>query len=94
MTHLDPARLVELALGAEASAEDDAALRHIALCVWCRQELTRTSRVVRTAASVELSDLPTVPPDRIWERIRQELSEATEASHRPTGEVGPPGADV
>ncbi|MEU9735081.1 hypothetical protein [Streptomyces sp. NPDC048002] len=93
MTHVEHARLAELALGGEASAEHDAALRHIARCVACRQELARITRVVTTASAVSVSDLPTVPPDRIWERIRQELSDAEEASHRPAGEVGPPGPD-
>lgn len=88
MAHVEPAHLVELALGNTTSTDDADALRHIAVCVRCRKELARMRRVVTTARSVDASDLPTAPPERMWERIARELSTTAEPTTPPPG---PPG---
>ncbi|MER6113625.1 hypothetical protein [Streptomyces hirsutus] len=82
MAHVEPAHLVELALGNGVSSDDADALRHIALCRACREELTLMARVVAAARGVEEADLPVAPPQRVWLRIAQEVSR--------TGEVAPP----
>lgn len=74
MTHVEPSHLVELALGHASSDEDVSALGHVASCPRCREELTLMTRVVAAARGTEASDLPTPPPERVWQRIHQELS--------------------
>ncbi|MFB9466263.1 hypothetical protein [Streptomyces cinereospinus] len=69
MAHVEPAHLVELALGHAASAADETALRHIAGCRHCREELAHMRRVVSTARGAGPAERLTVPPERIWERI-------------------------
>ncbi|MGW0816549.1 hypothetical protein ACWD00_25380 [Streptomyces viridiviolaceus] len=74
MVHVDPAHLVELALGNAAISDDDAgALQHIARCVRCREELTLMTRLVGAARNAEPADMPTAPPERVWERIHDQL---------------------
>ncbi|MGY0065643.1 hypothetical protein ACWZEH_02105 [Streptomyces sp. QTS137] len=88
MDHVEPAHLVELALGNGFSSDDASALRHIAVCIRCRKELGRMARVVAAARSVEEPDLPAAHPEQVWQRITRELS--------PAGETAPPpsaGAD-
>jgi hypothetical protein len=76
VAHVDPAHLVELALGNDDPINDARALRHIAACVRCRDELRRMAHVVAVARGVEASDLPAVPPERVWQHITQQLSDA------------------
>ncbi|WAZ19069.1 hypothetical protein STRCI_000091 [Streptomyces cinnabarinus] len=78
MTHVDHAHLVDLARGNAASREDADALRHIARCAPCRQELDGITRVVAAASGVGASDLPVGPPPRVWQRIERELFETAE----------------
>lgn len=80
MPHVEPAHLMELALGNDISSDDPGALRHIAACDRCREELSLITRVVVSARGVEESDLPAAPPERVWQHITQELS-ATEKTH-------------
>ncbi|MGA4800186.1 hypothetical protein ACPB9J_07645 [Streptomyces lavendulocolor] len=75
MAHVEPAHLVELALG-NASDGDSAALRHVAVCARCRDELAWMRRVVTAARQLDASDLPVVPPEHVWERLSRELSAA------------------
>lgn len=75
MPHVEPARLMELALGNDIANNDVSALRHIAACKRCWEELSLMTRVVIAARDVEESDLPTAPPERVWQRITQEMSE-------------------
>ncbi|MFC5958424.1 hypothetical protein ACFP51_29470 [Streptomyces pratens] len=86
MAHVEPAHLVELALGNGVSSDDADALRHIALCRRCREELALMARVVAAARGVEESDLPVVPPQRVWLRIAQEVSRTGEAAPPPVVE--------
>lgn len=80
MSHVEPARLMDLALGNDTSSDDVSALRHIAACKRCWEELSVMTRVMTAARNVEESDLPTPPPERVWQRITQELSEAEKAA--------------
>ncbi|CAL9393101.1 hypothetical protein GL259_30940 [Streptomyces sp. Tu 3180] len=87
MAHVEPAHLVELALG--HSAHDDAsALRHIAVCDRCRDELRTLRRVVTAARTADIVDLPAAPPEHVWRRIARELSEEAGAPPPPAGAAG------
>ncbi|WP_329252726.1 hypothetical protein [Streptomyces canus] len=77
MPHVEPAHLMDLALGNDVSNDDPGALQHIAACNRCREELSQVARVVATAREVEESDLPATPPERVWQRITQQLSAAS-----------------
>ncbi|MCL7428030.1 hypothetical protein [Streptomyces sp. YS415] len=83
MTHVDHAHLLELALGNAGRSDDAVALQHLAVCVLCRQELTRVTRVVSAASDIDLSDLATPPPERLWERIQRELAEPPDRAKPP-----------
>ncbi|WP_149550863.1 hypothetical protein [Streptomyces marokkonensis] len=74
MPHVDPTHLVELALGNGVSHHDVSALQHIAVCPRCWEELSLMTRIVNAARGVEEPDLPTAPPDRVWQRITEELT--------------------
>ncbi|WP_238697145.1 hypothetical protein [Streptomyces sp. E2N166] len=74
MGHVEPSHLAELALGHASSDADAVALRHVASCRPCREELKLMTRVVTAARDAEASDLPTAPPERVWQRIARELS--------------------
>ncbi|MFJ8631978.1 hypothetical protein [Streptomyces sp. NPDC093568] len=86
MAHLEPARLVELALGSTTLSEDTEALRHVSTCRPCREQLRRMARVVVLARSVDAADLPIAPLGRVWQRITRELSRTTEWTQQPPGE--------
>ncbi|GHB51803.1 hypothetical protein GCM10010377_48570 [Streptomyces viridiviolaceus] len=87
MVHVDPAHLVELALGNAAIGDDDAgALQHIARCVRCREELTLMTRLVGAARNAEPADMPTAPPEHVWERIHDQLVPQAETSSHSRGE--------
>ncbi|MFD9024136.1 hypothetical protein ACFVY5_06395, partial [Streptomyces parvulus] len=92
MPHVDPARLVEMALGNDAGHDDVGALQHVAACGPCREELHLMTRVVLAARGVEEADLPTAPPARVWQRIAQGLSEeaAEPTTPPPDGGDSPP----
>ncbi|MEU5225483.1 hypothetical protein AB0G55_22995 [Streptomyces toyocaensis] len=74
MPHVDPTHLVELALGNGVSHDDASALQHIAVCPSCWEELSLMTRIVDAARGIEEPDLPTAPPDRVWQRITEELA--------------------
>ncbi|MFD5102888.1 hypothetical protein [Streptomyces albidochromogenes] len=84
MAHVEPTHLVRLALGNDASSDDAGALRHIAVCDRFRGELSRMRRVVVAARAVEAADLPTAPPERVWQHITHELSRTGEPAPPPT----------
>ncbi|MFE2277400.1 hypothetical protein ACFXAE_09040 [Streptomyces sp. NPDC059454] len=90
---MDPAHMVELALGNGAPDDDAGALRHIAGCERCREELSLVTRVVTAARRVEEPDLPAAPPERVWRRIARELTgaDATTAPSPATPPGGLPG---
>ncbi|MFB6843354.1 hypothetical protein ACFCXS_00555 [Streptomyces sp. NPDC056373] len=84
MAHVEPAHLVELALGNATSTDADAeALRHVEECGRCGDELRVLTRLVTAARTAQLVDLPTAPPKRVWQRISGELSPETNAPGPP-----------
>ncbi|GGY01198.1 hypothetical protein [Streptomyces djakartensis] len=91
MAHVEPAHLVELALGNAAPDGQLAdAMRHIEQCDHCRHELRMMTRVVTAARSANVVDLPTDPPERVWRRIARDLSSRETAALRPpAGTLGP-----
>ncbi|MGV9290806.1 hypothetical protein [Streptomyces sp. NPDC003719] len=78
--HVDPAHLAELALGNGVPPDDVRALRHIAGCERCREDLRVMTRIVTAVRSVEEADLPVAPPGRVWRRIERELAGTAEAA--------------
>ncbi len=75
MAHVEPSRLVELALGHMSFGEEDlAGPRHIQGCARCRDELRLLARVVAAARGARVADLPAAPPERVWRDIVRELS--------------------
>ncbi|MFJ9700345.1 hypothetical protein [Streptomyces fradiae] len=89
--HVEPTHLAEIALGNGNSSCDDAeALRHVAGCGHCREELRRLARVVAAARAVEERDLPAAPPERVWRGVVRGLA----AQERPSATDGAaPAAD-
>ncbi|MFI7504896.1 hypothetical protein ACIBVL_41795 [Streptomyces sp. NPDC049687] len=84
MSHVDPAYLVELALGnATPTTADDAALHHVAECTRCRDDLHMMTRVVEAVRTAELIDLPSPPPERVWRGIARNLSREPETPGPP-----------
>lgn len=95
MPHVDPARLVEMALGNDVTHDDVGALQHLAACGRCREELHLMTRVVMAARGVEEPDLPSAPPAHVWQRITQGLSESDEpAAPAPEHLAGPPATET
>ncbi|MEU3933628.1 hypothetical protein AB0E85_16555 [Streptomyces sp. NPDC029044] len=75
MTHVESAHLVELALRNATPTDADAeALLHVERCDRCRDELRMLTRVVAAARTAQLVDLPTAPPERVWQRISRDVS--------------------
>ncbi|MFF9718544.1 hypothetical protein ACF1DW_23580 [Streptomyces sp. NPDC014603] len=89
MAHVEQARLVELALG-HSPHGDESTLRHLAECGRCRDELRAMARVVAAARAADVVDLPTAPPERVWQRIVRDLSDAP-AGPPPRGTAPVPG---
>ncbi|MEV3973647.1 hypothetical protein AB0K68_36910 [Streptomyces sp. NPDC050698] len=84
MAHVEPAQLVELALRNAAPTDADAeALRHIERCDRCRDDLRMLTRVVTAARAAHLVDLPTAPPERVWQRITRDLSQEPDPPRPP-----------
>ncbi|MGW7283607.1 hypothetical protein ACWGIV_36210 [Streptomyces sp. NPDC054844] len=88
MGHVEPSYLAELALGHASSDADAVALRHVASCRPCREQLKLTIRVVTAARDAEASDLPAAPPEHVWQRITQELAHGTHRLPHPLGRPG------
>ena len=79
MQHLDPDRLVLLALS-ESSAEQDESV-HLAGCAGCRGEIDALKYVAEVGAETQsLRDLPP-PPDRVWAGIAADVAQAGPADH-------------
>lgn len=71
MSHLDPEQLALLAMGESvASASDEA---HLAACGECATELRELSYAAAVARSTVDDSAPESPPDRVWQRISDEL---------------------
>lgn len=80
MQHLDPDRLVILALG--ESAADSTESVHLVDCAGCRAEIDALQHVAGLSAQTQdLHELPP-PPDRVWQGIMAEVA----ATRSPPGE--------
>lgn len=89
MTHVESAHLVELALRNATPTDADAeALRHVEQCDRCRDELRMLTRVVAAARTAQLVDLPTAPPDRVWQRISRDVSGTPDTPRPPAPAPG------
>ena len=91
MSHLDPERLALVAVG---EALTDAEQQHLATCDACSLELAELEHTVAVGRStVTLGELET-PPERVWDRILDEVRSEPElaASGIPVGVpvVSPP----
>ncbi|MFJ5729483.1 hypothetical protein [Streptomyces paradoxus] len=94
MAHVESAHLVELALRNATPTDADAeALRHVEQCARCRDELRMLTRVVAAARTAQLVDLPTTPPERVWQRISRGVS-GPPAPLRPPAPAPAPGKRV
>jgi anti-sigma-K factor RskA len=82
MTHLDPERLADRALGADdplTAAEE----KHLDSCAECRDELAELSRIAELSSHPE--ELVQVPADAIWRSVQGHL--ASQAPAPATTEV-------
>ncbi|MFC8147083.1 hypothetical protein ACFUKV_35910 [Streptomyces paradoxus] len=94
MAHVESAHLVELALRNATPTDADAeALRHVDRCARCRDELRMLTRVVAAARTAHLVDLPTAPPERVWQHISRDVSD-TPDTPRPPAPAPAPGKRV
>jgi Anti-sigma-K factor rskA len=70
--HLDPDRLVLLALAEDVADETESA--HLAVCAGCRAEIDDLKQVADLGSETQdLRDLPP-PPERVWSGIKADLS--------------------
>ena len=79
MTHLDPDRLADRALGNDdplTAAEEN----HLASCAECRDELAQLSRIAELSRQPE--QLAQVPADAIWRSIQGQLASQAPAPVR------------
>jgi anti-sigma-K factor RskA len=82
--HLDPDRLVLLALSDDDQADSGEAV-HLVECDGCRRELDELRKVVDLGSEgEELRDLPR-PPERIWHAIEAEIGAAAPITRLPVG---------
>ena len=79
MQHLDPDRLVLLALSESAAEQDESV--HLAGCAGCRGEIDAIKYVADVGAETQsLRDLPP-PPDRVWAGIAADVAQAGSPDH-------------
>jgi hypothetical protein len=70
--HMDPDRLVILALGESSEDSDESA--HLAGCEHCRTEIDAIRHIADVSAETQgLTALPP-PPDRVWQNIAAEVA--------------------
>jgi hypothetical protein len=70
--HLDPDRLVLLALAEDIADETESA--HLAVCAGCRAEIDDLKQIADLGSETQdLRDLPP-PPERVWSAIKADLS--------------------
>lgn len=85
MSHLDPDRLVILALG-ESTADASESV-HLGDCAGCQTEIDELRHVAGLSAETQdLRDLPP-PPDRVWQGIAAETTASRSATTAPDRRV-------
>ncbi|WP_327005921.1 anti-sigma factor [Dactylosporangium sp. NBC_01737] len=94
MSHLEPERLVLLALGEETLDQHETG--HLDTCGRCRTEMDELRDVAGLGRQTQrLRELPP-PPEHVWQRIRAELAATDRATPPPavTLHTDPPAAPV
>jgi anti-sigma-K factor RskA len=88
MTHLDPDRLADRALGTDdplTAAEQS----HLAGCAECRDELAELSRIVELGRNPERVAHQLVPTEAMWQSIQVQLATETPATTEAAAEPAP-----
>ncbi|MFI8631755.1 anti-sigma factor domain-containing protein [Microbacterium sp. NPDC077663] len=70
MSHLDPEVAALLAMGEQASEDEQ---RHLDDCAECAAEVASFTRAVAAGRATRIGAELLTPPDRVWESIRSEL---------------------
>jgi Anti-sigma-K factor rskA len=86
--HCDPEVLSLRALGEQAGTAADE--EHLRSCPTCQAELDELRAVVNTGRSVTADDQPVAPPDRVWDRISEELGLSADGGEHPPLTALPP----
>jgi anti-sigma-K factor RskA len=76
MTHLHPDQLAAMALDPDLGEPDDTA--HLEGCARCSRELAVLRDVAHRARRAQRGDAPPAPPEDIWDRVVEELTDAGE----------------
>lgn len=88
MTHLDPDRLADRALGTDdplTAAEQN----HLAGCAECRDELAELSRIAELGRNPERVAHQLVPTEAMWQSIQVQLATETPATTEAAAEPAP-----
>ncbi len=88
MTHLDPDRLADRALGTDdplTAAEES----HMAGCAECRNEFAELSRIAELGRNPERIAHQLVPTEAIWQSIQVQLASQTPATTEAATEPAP-----
>ena len=88
MTHLDPDRLADRALGTDdplTAAEQS----HLAGCAECRDELAELSRIAELGRNPERVAHQLVPTEAMWQSIQVQLATETPATTEAAAEPAP-----
>ena len=88
MTHLDPDRLADRALGTDdplTAAEQN----HLAGCPECRDELAELSRIAELSRTPERVAHQLVPTEAMWQSIQVQLATETPATTEAAAEPAP-----
>jgi anti-sigma-K factor RskA len=88
MTHLDPDRLADRALGTDdplTAAEE----KHLNSCAECRDELAQLSRIAELGRNPERVAHPLVPTEAMWQSIQVQLATQTPATTEAAAEPAP-----
>jgi anti-sigma-K factor RskA len=88
MTHLDPDRLADRALGTDGpltAAEEN----HLDSCAECRNELAELSRIAELGRNPERIAHQLVPTEAMWQSIQVQLASQTPATTEAAAEPAP-----
>jgi anti-sigma-K factor RskA len=88
MTHLDPDRLADRALGTDdplTAAEE----KHLNSCAECRDELAQLSRIAELGRNPERVAHPLVPTEAMWQSIQVQVATQTPATTEAAAEPAP-----
>ena len=86
--HVSDEQLAAAAVGDQLTA---LALDHLASCDECQERHAQWTRLVQVGESTSRADVPSDPPERVWEGIANELTLDEAGSAEP---IGQPAAEV